>query len=465
MDIISYFKSTLEMDIPITSKPLPALLAPSNTDSVPYLPYSSLSSISSYISPSLASTNKLYSRSFNSIQSALIPDVTSDTLDGDTKTKHTKYQVIIDRQASEVQELRQLLVDLNKKYVDQIEKTQLIEHSKFEVEAELEDLSLRLFEEANRMVSSERKERFQAESQLNVMENELASMRMELENEKAQLSELKRKFQKKNAITGHPFEVPLFSQPSSNDSVHGLEQSVHTVDPSVSIEPSQLSLFQFKHKSIAFGHSWLSLFQDFLISAPKTPLDSIHRLPFLKRCYDLDIEPCLKFGGVKTASRLSIKKVLETVIYQPCFIETVGNSMRKQLSSHQIKYDQTKMSSFVYSILKSNRFSLSDVHEDQQFCYTCGTHLSQPSCVWNTTENKEKSEESVYRFRLKEQNAEWHLIDKPCRDRLVAVCDFYVFIRHIRSGLQKERLVQSLFQECIRLRLCMFWARSGIHYY
>ncbi|KAI7895054.1 uncharacterized protein EV154DRAFT_391521, partial [Mucor mucedo] len=318
----------------------------------------------------------------------------------------------IQKQSQEIQELRHEIIHLNQKYIDQIDRIQIAEQAQFQVESELEDLSLRLFEQANKMVAEEKKARYVAEKKLMQMERELSTVHQELSDERAQLNELRRRFEEDG-------EQQNFYHPSDIS-------TTDTVPPVVlCVSPSPMSMID--STNVFLDDAWLGLFKDFLTLAPKTSMEAIHRLPFLKQCLELDIEPCLRFGNT-TRSRLSIKKVLEAVMREPCLIES--DTPKKRHSHDHLSTNTTT------ATMK------------QTMCYACGTtmHLD------------------LFRFRLKEQDTESYLIDRACRDRLVAVCDFYVFIRHVRSGLQSQRTIQSLFQECIWLKLCMFWARSGVHH-
>ncbi|KAI8636331.1 hypothetical protein BD408DRAFT_318242, partial [Parasitella parasitica] len=255
---------------------------------------------------------------------------------------------VIQKQSQEIQELRQDLVQLNQKYVDQIERVQTAEQAKYQVESELEDLSLRLFEQANHMVSDEKKARFDAEKRISKLERELTAVYEELGNERAQLNELRVKLHKE-----------------STHGCHGVPTAAY------------------------LDNGWLNLFKRFLTLAPETPLEQIHKLPFLKQCLELDIEPCLRLGGHNAkGGQLSMRRVLDVILHQPCFIE----SETAKRYSHD---DRMPLSS-----------AASPPPPPLTVCYGCGMELEAP----------------LFRFRLKEQDPEYFTIDQPCRDRLVAVC-------------------------------------------
>jgi hypothetical protein len=48
---------------------------------------------------------------------------------------------------------------------------------------------------------------------------------------------------------------------------------------------------------------------------------------------------------------------------------------------------------------------------------------------------------------------------QDCQGRLVAVCEFYNFVRHIRQGLYSTRKIEDLYFEVLVLKRKMFYAR------
>ncbi|KAF9561546.1 hypothetical protein EC968_005688 [Mortierella alpina] len=67
---------------------------------------------------------------------------------------------------------------------------------------------------------------------------------------------------------------------------------------------------------------------------------------------------------------------------------------------------------------------------------------------------------SAYR-RVNETLPEYHPLDRFCRDRIVAVCDFYMFLAHLRQGLLDHLSSLELFRRAVTLRQRMACARIG----
>ncbi|KAK4519666.1 uncharacterized protein ATC70_009903 [Mucor velutinosus] len=423
-----------DMLVPITIKPLPALLAPPANLSLSATSLQTPNATNSSYYHHTSDSHQTESMSVSEpspLPHATLPDLPSQL----PAVSSPNYYSVIQKQSQEIQELRQDLVRLNQKYVDQIERMQTAEHAKHQVESELEDLSLRLFEQANQMVSDEKKARFHAERKAALLERELIAVYEELGNERAQLNELRVKLYE-------PFVHPLDQQPSAQHISPLQEPQLHSIQHGIST-------------AAYLDHNWLNLFKGFLTLAPKTPLEHIHKLQFMKQCLELDIEPCLRFGNNAKGGHLSWKRALDAILHQSCFIESETSFMKRLSHDTAASSASTavtaplivaRRSSFAQLASRFRPSSASAVVK--QLCYGCGTELQAP----------------LFRFRLKEQDTDSYTIDRSCRDRLVAVCDFYVFIRHVRLGLQSQKTIQCLFRECVWLRLCMFWARSGIHH-
>jgi hypothetical protein len=446
-DPIILIDSYHDIHLPVTSKPLPVLLAPPTPGGSP-LSSSAFSPLQSPLDCSHYRRSSICSDTSNPMASeqSPLPAAVQPLLS-------TNTYAVIQKQSQEIQELRRDLIKLNQKYIEQIDRIQTAEQAQFLVESELEDLSLGLFEQANQMVADEKKARFQQEKKVQQLEKELETVYEELGNERAQLKELRQRFvdqeqQQPIYKSSHPLDIGSSSSTLKEDNSNS---DFDETEDDVSISTATTS-----SNSIYLDDGWLTLFQDFLKQAPNTPLELLYRLPFMKQCMELDIEPCLRFNNVKnTNGRLTMRKVLEAVIHQPCFIESDHHQKRHshddRLSGTNTSMEDNKLppmrrSSFAFMIMGKSR----PVNQILA-CHGCGTKL-------------QSNQQEKFRFRLREQDTESYWIDRTCRDRLVAVCDFYVFIRHVRLGLQSQKTVQGLFQECVWLRLRMFWARSGVHH-
>ncbi|KAI9280717.1 hypothetical protein BY458DRAFT_500149 [Sporodiniella umbellata] len=284
---------------------------------------------------------------------------------------------LLQKQSVQIEELQQDLIVLNKKLIQQIDATKKTKAQKDDMQSEIKELSQNLFEQANAMVTSEKEAYHSTEKDLIKAQKELAQAHEELKKERDQLQELKTRLTEEKT---------------------NLEET-ETLDK-----------------------EGFDLFKDMVASS--VPIDCIHKISFLKQSLVADVTPCLRSGF----SRLAVKKILDSIIHSPCFIE----------STTPLKQQGIKRLSFV------SRFRSAPVSQ----CYGCGSKLDMQT--------------DVFRFKLKEQDMEWQCIDRACRNRLVAACNFYAFVRHLRSGLQTTKTIDVLYRDCFQLKLDMFYARSGI---
>ncbi|KAI8877863.1 hypothetical protein K501DRAFT_259643 [Backusella circina FSU 941] len=328
----------------------------------------------------------------------------------------------LDIKTQEFNELQNDMELLNDKYVDEIERVAEIQHSKDMVESELEDLSRRLFEEANGMVANEKREKHHLELAQRHLENQLQETRERLTAEKMQLQELRARMQDMmvTSITPQQDEMP----PKTPDHIKDITR-----------------LFSERiSEQVDIDTLILDEFEEFVKQSTALPLKKIHSLAFMKSCQEEDIESCLRFGPT---SRLSARKINEAIVLNTCFIEESPLGFAEEQAKRSSGEMPLKISAA--KTLMWERFSTNNQGTVFSGCQACG---------------RNDGTALPYRFRISYFD-DWACIDRFCRDRLVAVCEFYVLIRNIRQGLYSSRSVPDLYHEAMRLRLQMFYARMG----
>ncbi|CAO3642998.1 unnamed protein product [Cunninghamella echinulata] len=469
---------------------------------------------------------------------------------------------------------------LNTKYVSAIDRVADIQHEKDLVEHDVEELSCKLFEEANDMVAIEKKEKW-------LLEKELKTVKQQLMDEKAQLHELRQrllqwdneerhqhqhhqkqnKLKKKkstslitttlkeedesNMVEDHEAaDGDIELEEGDNDDINGsrlsndqdimdqvddddeeaeeeddqFEDAVENLeDPQVRAKRDLALLHGIKKKKNKNRSSninvdndnkglikkkqqlrsvsmppppsttnkkqytitptvdqiQLEAFQQFVHSSSNVPLKKLYQFAYIKYCQLEDVEPCLRFGP---HSRLSVKKMMDYLLHQPCYIEHMPNHANNNdghqndsPTSHNPQQPVTTMipSSVAQRSLIWDRWhsSLTSSHSNNNMQSSSSTTTKSISSSSSTVitaigcaacgRPKEKNNSTLYyQFRLDEKD-DWLPIDQYCRDRLVAVCEFFVFIRNIHLRLYSHRSIDDLYSENIRLRLQMFYSRMG----
>ncbi|KAJ2572723.1 hypothetical protein GGH95_004094, partial [Coemansia sp. RSA 1836] len=186
----------------------------------------------------------------------------------------------------------------------------------------------------------------------------------------------------------------------------------------------------------------LAEFKEFAAQAQSARSTTYMSLPYIKNVISEDIEPCLRFGP---RPRISSRNVLDAIASNRLQIEEMTPQIAAEMRRLQQAAERTDGHR---RAMLWERFS-GTVAANPSGCQACGREC-----------------QCTYRFRMGlKADSEWIQLDTICRDRLVAACEFYGFVRYLRQGIFASRSVMDLYMETIRLRLCMFYARIGAYGY
>ncbi|CAG8461757.1 7594_t:CDS:1 [Funneliformis mosseae] len=352
-----------------------------------------------------------------------------EKLEDQIDEKTDEYNAMTD----EFNALKKDMAILNEKYVDEIDKVAELQHSKDMVEGELEELSRVLFEQANGMVASAARERYDLEVQQKALEKQLKETQERLMAESSQLNELREKM-----------EQLVQNQPQSES------RRSSSSDPSFRASIDFAELFGLREKSpdaaatlpaptgvdgIGIDNELIIEFQEFVEQSPSVKLQKIHTIPFMRHILEEDVDPCMRFGS---NPRVSSRRIVDAIVANTCCIEESPPGAEKELALHtNFPVRNSASKPMLWERLAGNATF------PRTGCQCCGRVGPLP-----------------FMYRITNLD-DWSLIDRYCRDRMVAVCEFYVFIRNIRQGLCNHRPIVDLYAECLRLRLQMFYARLG----
>ncbi|KAK9729388.1 hypothetical protein K7432_000271 [Basidiobolus ranarum] len=330
---------------------------------------------------------------------------------------------------------------LAEKLIDETELRGEVEHAKFELENELEELSIKLFEEANKMVVEQRKVCAEIKRKNIILERQLEEYRELSSLQSEQLVELKCNFIKTKPVAPQhklpPLTIHIDKKLTNSDlfdnPLPSPKSSTYTDDSISNDRGSLLSeLDKQSYDSCMYseestiGEHGLSFnfddiryieFKEFLEQPPK----NIFQSKFVKRCITEDIDVLMRFdttAGVRSwfqNRKLATAVQVGTIVIEPLFT----NYEQKET---QLQY------------ARSN-------------CTLCNHHVA-------TSTN--------YTYRLDDHDVETKIACSFCRERLISVCDFYSFLRMIHSGILKSSH-EKLYNDCLRIRLKMFLARVGSH--
>ncbi|KAF2902245.1 hypothetical protein ILUMI_03943 [Ignelater luminosus] len=280
-----------------------------------------------------------------------------------------------------------------------------------DVEAELEDLTASLFQEAHNMVQEAKEKQATAEKALR-------ESQMKVDVLTAEVAALKTLVLTSTPSRPNPHLHPqidlrgkdesgvaLFTKkhrrsPSHYNLKYGRENSppespVRDISPPVSLGADILPKEGLEVDP--------AVHQEFLVWKQNPTVDKSNL--FIKRVYNEDINLCLAFNNAKLS-----EKVAAAVESGTIFIEAVS--------------DKTKA-------MFPKKCALLEV---PRLCF--------------------------YRMNIGEQDI-WHSISQICRNRIIAVCDFLNYLKYIERGLVKSS-VHEVYWEIVRLRKNMVLARLGL---
>ncbi|KAG4090930.1 hypothetical protein H8356DRAFT_1711380 [Neocallimastix lanati (nom. inval.)] len=357
-----------------------------------------------------------------------------------------------------VQELQNSLEE-KEKIIDEL-KTELnnikgnaesLKKEKQTVQDEVEDLTKSLFEEANKLVADEARKRHKVEKINKIITGKLKDSQYQLDTQNQQLSELRKKMEEIN------FEN-ITNKKMMEDNRRMAVISRISDEEQLAYEANNIDTFL------------LAEFKDFISSAFNVRMSKLHSIPYMKNCLEDDIMPCLRFGS---NPKISWKRLTEEIATNSLLLQEISpNSKpsspemnRPDRSSSISVGNLSNTSNSSSNSVQNNRSSMwsrlsvqagfgSGIIYDQVIngCQACG----RP----NTHSNPIRFQFRIEKYNKNGENS-WSPLCSVCRDRIVACCEFYNFIRHIRQGLYTNRGIAELYYENIRLKRQMFYARVG----
>ncbi|CAO3658641.1 unnamed protein product [Umbelopsis ramanniana] len=186
-----------------------------------------------------------------------------------------------------------------------------------------------------------------------------------------------------------------------------------------------------------------------LAEASKIENQAIPPTPFMKRIMREDIDPCLFADASGTSwwrSSWFRKKLIDNIATGRCEIQQWRADKEPSMTASSIP--SPRMSQRASQFLSSRHLP------PKTKCASCG-----------------RTRVCEFRMRLQPSysvadpsqtsSLPWLPIDRFCRDRLVAVCDFYGFFSYLKQGLMLNVPVLSLFKQCMQHLRKMAVARVG----
>uniref|UniRef100_A0A8R1HLT4 GDP/GTP exchange factor Sec2 N-terminal domain-containing protein n=1 Tax=Caenorhabditis japonica TaxID=281687 RepID=A0A8R1HLT4_CAEJA len=305
------------------------------------------------------------------------------------------------RMQAELRATRNALAEKDKK-MNQIQTT---------VDAEVQELTEKLFQEAYKMVNTAEERREKAEKLLN-------ESRLEVEVLQAEVRALK------ELIAAPGMGKHHFKQTTSPEHKSTLSKLFNGA--SSSKKPKEITVPGDKKKA-----SSLPSTSSFI------PMSPTHEREQKEADAVEEIDPILfaefeswREAGHPATSHPFIDRVAMEEIY-PCML-----------------FENSKLSSELMRAIRENRVQLEPLNEQKPAVRICELTNASRFCP--------------YRVRTGDDDThEWHYVSLIVRNRIAAVCDFYTCIRYLSQGLIKPGPRDSFFQ-VVNLRKNMSLAKLGL---
>ncbi|KAG2221226.1 hypothetical protein INT45_013937 [Circinella minor] len=180
--------------------------------------------------------------------------------------------------------------------------------------------------------------------------------------------------------------------------------------------------------------------------------------PFMKRVIAEDVEPCLFQTGAGSSwwkSPWFKRKLTDAIVANRCDIQSWNSS------NNNTAFSSSASSSPATSHISTTSSTSAAAFQQQQQlsapktkCTCCG--------MLRICEFRMRLQHSSQVLQGQQKKpAPWLPIDRFCRDRIVAVCDFYSFMSHLRQGFMQNSPVLQMFKQCQHYRRRMGLAKVG----
>ena len=354
------------------------------------------------------------------------------------------------------------------------------EKSKKETEGELEGLTTALFEEANTMVAAARRETEAAEKRVSQVRTQLGDTELLLASQTEQLHDLKGVMERMDRASDHGGDLSMPSTPI-NTSVADwdalLSRNHHATSGPAEIAPDHP--LHFSHLLVPVMRSDIAAYTDFqeLLALARRSVSmhsrqSSNNTPTLSSASQTNLQtpsPSLpgafaSFTGSSSANNspssasfASIAPPLkDSRFYKRVLMEDLEPTLRLDLAPGlSFLSRRTVLSSLLAGSLVIEPLppSSKPLYGPSYPCALCGEARK------NAPFRRE------HRFRASEdESAARYPMCGYCLGRVRAACDFVGFLRNVREGLWKgesEGEIKGAWEEAVRLRERMFWARLG----
>ena len=354
------------------------------------------------------------------------------------------------------------------------------EKAKRQTEGELEDLTARLFEEANSMVAEARKDTQAVERRNSQLKSQLGDSEVLLTSQQEQLQDLKLTMENlERTSTNVRDSMPSTPVNASNAMFDAMQLSPNAV-PTLDIPPDHP--LHFSHLLFPVLRTDISAYTDFsellgwarratphsrspsgnVSSASQTNLSTMSTAAAANSSSP-NLPGAFSFGSSSasnspSSSTFSVTPPLkESKFYKRVLVEDLEPTLRLDLAPGLSFLSRRTVNS---SLLNGSLVV-------EPFTQTTSMKFYSPVFACALCGESRKTEPYIrkYRFRTSEsEDAQRYPLCDYCLGRIRAAGDFVGFLRMVRDGHWRcgnEEEDKAAWEEAVRLRERMFWARLG----
>jgi hypothetical protein len=384
---------------------------------------------------------------------------------------------------------------LNRRLLEEVERRSELETSHSALVQETEDLTVKLFEEAQSMVAVERKENFEKEKQIKKLKSivdekdqiiqalmeENKTLKIYIQNSANKLNDSDSDV---SSILNSTVEInnenyKEFNEENKNDDNNVQKDKVKVRTRALSNVNSILSNSPFSPINSILSvekSSEDNLYQTFgfqtinkeLYFDNKNPYyleiynfikykhyDVLEHARFMKRCITEEIDPCLDFQPINP----DLLTITTKLSHYNCVRRIVRACKENTLIIKNL-YEYPKNTENTNNENKNNK----EIKENNVSCSLClRNNLPLPlnRCYMDEEDkeiqsNDKSQTQSVY-------------VCKYCKERLLSVYDYYGYMKFVRTSLKENKANEkpteychNVFGDLLRIRERIYWAKFGL---
>ncbi|KAI8906757.1 hypothetical protein EDD86DRAFT_271005 [Gorgonomyces haynaldii] len=347
-------------------------------------------------------------------------------------SKCRDYQLQMDALSDKIRSLETEKNLLDKRVQTEIKSKQRLQKAKEVMDQELEDLTSTLFDQANQMVIQEARVRDDLNTRNKELSKTIKSLNARLQMREDDLVQLKKALYAKQEATDAPKDGQVDPKtPAFQGYKHSIVSGFDEFRSFIAVDSLLFQEFQEYVKAMMLATGQPAQ------QAMTTTLGTT----FVKRCMLEDVEPCLYYSyqfssQVKYGTGLtqSMKKKMMDCM-QKCQFE-----VRLFVPEKIVSKDQESSHKGTPSFAFKDKCNLCTIDRDCEY----QAHFGTPD---------------------KNGKIEWLSLCRFCRDRAIAVFDFFNFLSYSRQGLvgpgKSGATILSLFRQVLWLRRRMHIAKVG----